>query len=216
MNADQRFRKYQIIELDASKASDPRPESFSPDLDSVKVVGELPPDGGPWLARRERIAHLIAPSLCDLVKRRDAQGYPTLGVFRPAKIDRLIIRPVDDPQWTPQELARLRQFTLFEKTPAAELEKMPVTFYYKFWCDDPDCRSHELSCTDWEMAQSYRSWRDRYGDEWEAKFRETYEGIIMANDTHFYVGTVHGHPNRWIIVGLFYPKSIVQPGLPFD
>ncbi len=66
-------------------------------------------------------------------------------------------------------------------------------------------------CTDWEMGQSYRSWR-RYGQEWEAKFRQRYErDMIERNDTSFYVGTVHQHPNRWIIVGLFYPP---KPGGP--
>jgi hypothetical protein len=29
--------------------------------------------------------------------------------------------------------------------------------------------------------------------------------MINKNDTHFFVGTVHGHPHVWIIVGLFYP-----------
>ena len=29
--------------------------------------------------------------------------------------------------------------------------------------------------------------------------------MINKYDTHFYVGTVHQHPDAWIIVGLFYP-----------
>jgi hypothetical protein len=39
--------------------------------------------------------------------------------------------------------------------------------------------------------------------------------MIYKNDTYFYVGTMHGHPHIWIIVGLFYPpfpKS--SPTLP--
>ncbi len=31
--------------------------------------------------------------------------------------------------------------------------------------------------------------------------------MIEKNDTHFYVGTLHHHPNIWIIVGLFYPRK---------
>jgi hypothetical protein len=30
--------------------------------------------------------------------------------------------------------------------------------------------------------------------------------MIEKLDTHFFVGTLHQHPNRWIIVGLFYPQ----------
>ena len=62
-----------------------------------------------------------------------------------------------------------------------------------------------MSCTDWEMGQSYREWRDKYEEEWETAFRQTYEDKMMQRDTHFYVGTVHRHPTEWIIVGLFYP-----------
>jgi hypothetical protein len=65
-------------------------------------------------------------------------------------------------------------------------------------------------CTDWEMGQSYRSWRVTYGDQWQEKFRFKYESEMMKKyDTHFYVGTVASHPNRWIVIGLFYPP--VQP-----
>ena len=61
-------------------------------------------------------------------------------------------------------------------------------------------------CTDWEMGQSYRSWATKYGDKWEEKFRLRYETeVIQKFDTHFYVGTVASHPNRWIVIGLFYP-----------
>jgi hypothetical protein len=63
-----------------------------------------------------------------------------------------------------------------------------------------------MLCTDWEMGESYRRRRGKYGDQWEQKFRLRYENeMIDKNDTHFYVGTVHQHPDAWIIVGLFYP-----------
>ena len=63
-----------------------------------------------------------------------------------------------------------------------------------------------MSCTDWEMGESWRSWKDKYGEQWEQKFRQRYETeMIERLDTHFYVGTVHQHPDAWIIVGLFYP-----------
>jgi hypothetical protein len=38
--------------------------------------------------------------------------------------------------------------------------------------------------------------------------------MIERNDTSFFVGTVNNHPNRWIIVGLFYPpKPKTDPDL---
>ena len=47
-----------------------------------------------------------------------------------------------------------------------------------------------------------RSIRER----WEAMFLQRYErDTIEKNDTHFYVGNIHQHPDNWLIVGLFYP-----------
>lgn len=63
-----------------------------------------------------------------------------------------------------------------------------------------------MLCTDWEMGQAYRAWRQGYGDRWEAKFRLRFEAEMKGKyDTHFFVGTVHQHPGSWIIIGLFYP-----------
>jgi hypothetical protein len=140
-----------------------------------------------------------------LIRQRNAHGHPTLGIFRPKKIECLIISP-ESPNWSDAQLALLRQGDLFEKRPLKKLEKIPFKFQYKFWCDEQDCTSHTLMCADWEMGQSWRKWRNQYGNEWEGKLRERYEKeMIEKYDTHFYVGTIHQHPHTWIIVGLFYP-----------
>jgi hypothetical protein len=63
-------------------------------------------------------------------------------------------------------------------------------------------------CADWEIGQSWRAWKDTYGDGWEQALREKYERqMIEKFDTQFYVGTVHQHQGSWIIVGLFYPPK---------
>jgi hypothetical protein len=65
-----------------------------------------------------------------------------------------------------------------------------------------------MKCTDWELGQSWRKWREQYGDNWRDAFRETYERKMRDHcDTHFYVGTLNQYPNAWIIVGLFYPPK---------
>jgi hypothetical protein len=40
--------------------------------------------------------------------------------------------------------------------------------------------------------------------------------MIQNKETHFFMGTMHGHPGTWIIVGLFYPplaKPKLKPNL---
>jgi len=93
-----------------------------------------------------------------------------------------------------------------------ELEKIPFTFYYSFKCDESECNGHSLMCTDWELSQSYRKWRDE-GQDWELKLRQKYETFMASRDLHFYVGTVASHPANWIIIGLFYPPIVAQGNL---
>jgi hypothetical protein len=72
-------------------------------------------------------------------------------------------------------------------------------------------------CTDWEIGESWRRWKKEYGDQWEEKFRQRYEKDMIENlDTHFFVGTLHQHPNRWIIIGLFYPPHSTKGAGLFD
>ncbi len=87
---------------------------------------------------------------------------------------------------------------------------------YKFWCDEDACKSHTLSCTGWEMAEAWRTWSVKYGAKWQEKFRQRFEKEMVEKfDTYFYVGTIHQHPNRWIIVGLFYPPKSSKGGMLF-
>jgi IS1 family transposase len=140
---------------------------------------------------------------------RDAFGSRVAhGVFRPREIIELLIEPSAE-NWTADQLATLSQDTLFEKAPTQKLEKIPFDFSYHYLCGELGCRGHTMMCTDWEMGQAYREWRQKYGDSgWEAKFRQRFETeMIEKNDTHFFVGTVHKNPASWIIVGLFYPPK---------
>lgn len=207
LTGDRQFKKYQWVEVSASKPShDLRPESYQLDVDSISVVSPVLPTTSNWKERKGILFPLRAHCLCCLKAQRDATGAPTLGLFRPKDIRRLVIERTS-PQWSAEELARLRQARLFEEGPSQELEKIPYTFSYEFACDEAHCHGHTLSCTDWEICQAYRAWSKPRPDDWEGKFRARFEKEMMEkNDTHFFVGTIHGHPATWIIVGLFYPR----------
>lgn len=214
LDPDKKFHKYQWIEADLIKASsDTRPESFHPNLDSIRILSEVDTRSG-WQLRKNVLAPLIRPSLCSIQAARDANGFPTLGIFKPKQIKRLVIQKEDE-EWTPEDLAKLGQLNMFVDAPEEPLEKIPFRFSYEFTCQDVGCHGHKLMCSDWEMAQTFRRWRNDYGDGWKKAFRQRWErDMIEKYDTHFYVGTVHGHPNAWIIVGLFYPPKNPQSALP--
>jgi hypothetical protein len=206
LDGAKQFQKYEWIKASVIKATDdPRPESFKLNADTI-TIGEQITSANEWRARREIIKPLIKPSMCGLQRERDAKGSPTLGLFKPARIKRLVIEETANSGWTQQELAKLRQTLLFQTAPSRMLEKLPFEFRYEFECSEPGCTGHKMLCTDWEIGESYRRWRKQYRNNWEHKFRLRYEDqMITKSDTHFFVGTVHQHPDRWIIVGLFYP-----------
>lgn len=208
LGRDQRFKKYQWIDLRVKKAADARPESFNPDLDSIKIISGRLPTTDDWQERKDIVLPLKSHCLCCLAAERDKHGTPTLGLFKPRTIGRLVIEK-DSDRWTPDQLARLRQHTIFNTASVRELEKVPYRFRYEFKCDERACPGHCLSCTDWEMGESWRNWRRMYGVQWEEKFRQRFETeMILKYDTHFYVGTLGHYPSTWIIVGLFYPPTL--------
>lgn len=208
MNVESRFSKWQWINADMTKATnDARPESFKLNIEKVSV-GEKVNTANGWRERWQAVRPLIRPSMCQIRRDQDSNG-PTLGLFKPRKIDRLVCEP-ETADWTQAELAALTQDGLFQKAPKQTLEKIPFKFKYEFHCDDDGCNGHTMSCTDWEMAEAYRRWRKEYGDDWEKAFRQKFEReMIEKHDTHFFVGTIHQHPKNWIIVGLFYPPKAV-------
>jgi len=205
LDPDQRFTKYQWIRADVTRGSDARAESRKLKIDTLEVLSAPISTKDGWKQRRNLVDPVRSESLCELTRRRDKDGHPTLGFFKPRRIERFKVQP-DSPMWTGAQLHALRQGRLFEKRALVELEKVPFKFVYEFTCNDAACRGHALMCTDWEIGQAWRDWRDKYGDAWEEPFRQKFEiEMIEELDTHFYVGTVSTHPSRWIIVGLFYP-----------
>src|SRR5258705_1465508 len=100
LEPDQRFRKYQWIEVDVTKASDHRPESFRiVDRNSIKIVSDVLSSNRNWQERKQFVEPLKQHCMCCIKRVRDAVGYPTLGIFKPKTIERLIIKPTE-PNWT--------------------------------------------------------------------------------------------------------------------
>lgn len=214
LEPDRRFSKYQWINAKVRKAqNDSRIESYNIDVGSIQIESFIDSKDG-WNARKDLIYHLKQPSLCAIYRQQEKEGHPTLGIFKPKKIEKLSLTETD-PNWSRKQKNILNQQMLpFLDSPTETLEKIPFDFRYKFYCDESDCRGHENLCTDWEIGAAYRNWKAKYGEGWEEKFRQRFElEMISKFDTHFFVGNIHQFPGSWIIVGLFYPPQTSQLGL---
>lgn len=226
LDYDQQFRTYAWIDADVSKSKDHRPESHYIDVDSIQVVGNID-TARKWEERKKLLLPLVSPSIEYLQGQNDKER-TSLGLIRPKEVRQLIIKK-QAPEWSDKEKAKLLQRSLLDGVEAdgtykaiQELEKVPYRFRYEFFCNDARCTGHTYSIESWEVLQSYRKWRELYGDTgWEAKFRQRYEEEFLSDrcDLHFYFGTILRHPKTWTIIGLFYPpasphtQSVIQTSL---
>ena len=215
---EQQFKKYQWIELTVTKhgRTDRRKESYRPKGDFTVVSEPIKPNPGNWNERAKYALRKLASSMEELREIQDRDN-TSLGVFKPKVVTDLKVSE-DDADWKPEYLAELRQNRLWEtrKASLTPLRKVPFKFHYLFQCDDERCNGHRMSIHDWEVGRLFWRCVDS-GDSHDvaaAKVRERFLTDICGNDkdTYFFVGTVHGHPKSWIVLGTFYPKS--RPAMP--
>ena len=214
------YRKYQWIQLTVERhgTRDVRKESYRPDSDSIRVLGEpIPSNPGNWRERARFALAKKAPSIEELRKYNDVDG-TSLGVFRPKKVHDLVVSS-DDPDWKPRFKAALQQARLWETRTVSLREpprKVPFKFRYRFECDDSRCNGHQMMIEDWEVGALFWKLVD-HGDSHTVaaeKVREKFMDELCATDkdTHFFVGTILAHPKSWVVIGVFYPR-VEQPSL---
>ena len=209
----QQYRKYQWIEVMAEKhqGRDVRKESYRPDSDSIQTLGEpIKSNPGNWAERARYVLINKARSMEDL-KDRQNDDRTSLGIFRPKKVNDLVISP-DESDWKPNFKVALQQVRLWEtRTVSKEPpRKVPFKFHYHFECDDSRCNGHEMMIEDWEVGALFWKLVDQECSRKDAakavqkKFLD--ELCSPDKDTHFFVGTILNYPTSWVVIGVFYPK----------
>jgi len=201
-----RFKKYQWIRARFKKSSDPRPESYEVDHDSILCLETVGTDKGTWAARRALIEPHILESIEDL-QVRALDNLRTMAYIRPSGTPELVVAPREG-EWSVKKAGLLAQTSLFG-TQKAPLERIPFRFAYKFKCGGTACQGHDMQVLDWEMHEAYRSWREDYGEEeWREKFVEKFGAEFFARcDVLFNLGNLVRYPQAFCITGLFYPKK---------
>ena len=219
----QQYKKYQWIEVLAEKHTgrDTRKESFRPQEDSLKILGEPISTKSGWAERARYALSKTAPSMEALYDLQQADR-TSLGVIRPKRFLDLEISP-DDAQWKPQFLDALRQQRLWDdRTSTREPpRKVPWKFHYRFECEDIRCKgNHRMMIEDWEAGALYWNCVDKGSSPEEAavKVRAKFFDQMCATDrdTHLFVGTVLEH-GTWVVIGVFWPpKAEKAPATLFD
>jgi len=207
---EKRFKKFDWIEVDTQKNDKEklrRSESHKINPDSIKILGNLGTgQNRDWAERNKILLPLAKKSLEELEELKDSKRI-TLGLVKPKELIDFTLTPLEECRDWEKDLIEGTQQTLFGgyKSP---LDKIPWKFSYVFKCDDPKCNGHSLMCEDWELLESWRSWKITYKTDellWQ-KFRQKYFDWMKNRNLHFIIGT-ESRFNKFLIIGLYYPPK---------
>lgn len=110
-----------------------------------------------------------------------------------------------------QQLARQRVATAgFVRPAEGDVVQLPLR--YRFRCASDECAAmHELPILDWEIQEMARLSRERFGQRWATRFRETWgQGLFQRYDVHLLLSSYAQSPSKFYVAGLFYPPREVE------
>lgn len=203
------FSKYQWIKARISKASsDPRPESFNIDQDSI-VLGETIPTANKWDERKQWVLseQTVFKSMEELHLSQEAVG-TSLGIIKPREVTKLTIKPRDEND-IKEAIAKkdsiVNQLDMFEDK--KDLYILPYRLVLHFFCDDERCRGHKLSILDWEFGQLFRKLKRK--PNWQSEMKHKILNVIFAEDreTYIMVGNMVSRQHIFSILGFFWPPQ---------
>ena len=207
---EKRFKKFDWIEVDTQKNDKEklrRSESHKINPDSIKILRNLGTgQNRDWAERNKILLPLAKKSLEELEELKDSKRI-TLGLVKPKELIDFTLTPLEECRDWEKDLIEGTQQTLFGEY-KSPLDKIPWKFSYVFKCDDPKCNGHSLMCEDWELLESWRSWKNTYKTDellWQ-KFKQKYFDWMKNRNLHFIIGT-ESRFNKFLIIGLYYPPK---------
>ncbi|MFI6820149.1 hypothetical protein ACIBJE_04260 [Micromonospora sp. NPDC050187] len=205
---DSRFRKYDIVHLDALPArQDQRRESWKPIVDTVTTEQHLA-NGQP---RRNLLDPLVEDSMCQLNKQtRDDPRARSIALIRVADISALQVKR--HPGWSAVDRKKmagyLNQLDLLEPSKRSPLQAPRFTGAYRYRCADRQCRGHQQRLWDWEFVALQRHLRQLTDAEASDHLRHRFLTQLCAadRDVAFYVGNQAARPQSFSIGGIYAPR----------
>ncbi len=204
---EQRLRKWHWVDITTTRRSaDTRPESRTPNLDTIVILEKLDP-----VTKREERRRLVN-QLTTKALNEWVAGYEvdktSLGVIVPKRVLDIEVER-DAEAWSAKEQVALSQLNLFADSPK-KLEKIPYRFRYVF--EDSDGSEQRLIIRDWELGALYLKMRDQYGEDIAVeKVKEKYLNQMCSadKDTRFFIGTMYPY-NQWMVIGVYWPPKTTE------
>lgn len=194
------FERFDLVEMIMTKDSDPRPESYHINEDSIQRI-----ESGKKLSEQSKVQlwkPFIASSLKALLEE-NKQTQRSLGIIKPDPDSiKFKIKPATKSNTEDQEIADLvfQQASLLED-PLKPLVRPDYSFYYHYTCDG---HPHKHQIHDWEVQAAFINYKRRYKTEDKAleMMTQEYQQNIPGRNLHFIMGTMKAHPQTFIVIGL--------------
>jgi hypothetical protein len=203
-----RFRKYDLVEVDATPApNDPRAESWRPIMPTLTVIRNLPP----WAKRRPFVDPYVEDSMCALNVNSLLAGSRSLAAIRVNDVSDLVVEP--HPGWTEEEQKKIdgyvNQLDMFATSDKTALEAPRFKARYFWRCSAAGCKGHKQGILDWEFVALQRNLAGSSDEEAVRRLKERFLDGICApgKDLAFYVGNQAKHHNVFSVLGAYYPPS---------
>jgi len=180
-----------------------RKESFKVEQKSIRIVDTSLAKASPevWRERKKIILPMLNSSMKEL---KDAweNDRTSLGLLKP-KLQKFRFRkPIDEIIIERQKLFQ----TTLDRKKIYVADKIEHFISYKFKCKNPKCKGHDITCEDWELFESIRTWKYPNSRIKQEKLEEKYFEWMKERDLYFFMGMYSLMPS-WLIIGLFYPPS---------
>jgi hypothetical protein len=203
------FKKWNLIEADVIEASEKlmRKESHKVKETSIKLIDNSLTNTSKkdtWDQRNSIIIPKISSSVEEL-ERKKQEDHTSLGLIKPKEFEFYIRKEIN-------EIKVEKTKTIQRNLDGAKLispDKIEKVFAYKFKCNNPECKGHDMICEDWEVIEAFRSWKKKYdtADDLENALINKFDTEMKEKkDLHFILGTTSQF-GTWVIIGLHYPPK---------
>lgn len=212
---ERQFKRFDLIEVEVRRETkDTRPESFRPDIDTIRVVRHL----DNWKDRQPIMSKVPRTTTCDLsAAGSEHHDAPSLGMVSVKSLDRVRVEPFAG--WSEAQQARiaaaasLTPLALFgevDKTPS-ELKAPRFVVRYEYHCSADDCTGHVGQVLDWELTALQNRLIRESDDAVKAAIETNFRDRMFApgRQTSFFMGNFEDARKRasFSVLGIYYPPE---------
>ncbi len=220
MDYEKQYKKYDWIEIEVERRNqDMRPESFIPNMETLKIGAHLDTRDN-WGKRKRYVLQNVYRDMGELISLAH-QNKLSLAVFKPEKVIRFDDKEVSEQEHQEYQkkmaeiLNQRKQMKLIDDglKDIEPVSKPDYRFYYEF--EDINSKKSKMMIEDWEIQALYRNCLQRRRNKQQAledvhkKYRDDF---ALTKDLYFILGTtLEFHRRRarnpFTIIGTFTPKK---------